>query len=148
MCSVVPCTGQRQMRRAMSLCDSAESLHRLASSGKAVHSVPKLRKAPRDRRAVTRSAAASPSARSPPAERWSTFTTQLVATSTLPFLLLLWPQLIKNARNLQSNPEALGGLSWLVSLHRKGIYMQPTMQGPVLVSYAHYPSLPITAHQT
>lgn len=44
---------------------------------------------------------------------WGPITQQLVASSTLPFLLLFWPQLLKNAKNLYSNPESLGILSWL-----------------------------------
>lgn len=46
---------------------------------------------------------------------WEQRTQQLVAVSTLPFLLLMMPQVIKNASNFMAgNARALAALSWVV----------------------------------
>lgn len=46
---------------------------------------------------------------------WGELTTRLVAVSTIPFLFLFLPQLLKNHANLAAGrPDALAGLSWLV----------------------------------
>ena len=48
------------------------------------------------------------------AQRWDTLTQQLVALSTLPFIFLFLPQLLKNHANLTAgNAEALAVLSWM-----------------------------------
>lgn len=60
---------------------------------------------------------AAPSRASRPQLRsnWGELTTRLVAVSTIPFLFLFLPQLLKNHANLAAGrPEALAGLSWLV----------------------------------
>lgn len=47
-------------------------------------------------------------------ERWGAFTDRLVSFSTIPFLFLLLPQLLKNHANLAAgNTAALAVLSWL-----------------------------------
>lgn len=59
---------------------------------------------------------AAPSRASRPQLRsnWGELTTRLVAVSTIPFLFLFLPQLLKNHANLAAGrPEALAGLSWL-----------------------------------
>lgn len=47
---------------------------------------------------------------------WGELTDWLVGASTLPFIFLFLPQLLKNAANLSGgNAAALAVLSWLVS---------------------------------
>jgi hypothetical protein len=59
--------------------------------------------------------AAPERAQADPSSSWDRSTQRLVAGSTLPFLLLLLPQLWKNHVNLcAGNAAARGALSWLV----------------------------------
>lgn len=51
-------------------------------------------------------------------ERWDNLTSSLVGASTLPFVLLLLPQMARNAINMTAgNSSALSILSWMVRLN-------------------------------
>lgn len=65
---------------------------------------------------------------------WDAITAKLVALSTVPFIFLLMPQIIKNAVNmLGGNTQALSILSWVVSISLSAL---PGPEEPVFSSPA------------
>ncbi len=70
----------------------------------------------RSQQFVAASTAAALSNSQPDPHDWEHLTQRLVALSTVPFLLLMMPQVIKNASNFMAgNARALAALSWVVS---------------------------------
>ena len=104
---------------------------RAAAVQKSVKAAPEQRRAVSTYASSSKSAAgpapegedgapAAPSGKGSRAAAWELRTQQLVASSVLPFLLLLLPQLLKNHLHLAAgNGAALSALSWLVSGPRR-----------------------------
>ena len=67
-------------------------------------------------RCVAAASSSSSAEDRPKPKTWEQQTQRLVAVSTLPFLLLMMPQVVKNASNFMAgNARALAALSWVVS---------------------------------
>ena len=67
-------------------------------------------------RCVAAASSSTSAEHGPQPTTWEQQTQRLVAVSTLPFLLLMMPQVIKNASNFMAgNARALAALSWVVS---------------------------------
>ena len=107
MCSTI---SVRRIARS-SLCDSAGELHllvpRTPKSASPRRPGQQLSQTLEARQPVVRCSATRESTGQRLAS-WDNLTQRLVTLSSLPFLFLLLPQLLKNAASLSSNPEALG----------------------------------------